>query len=369
MHRPLDKAPASRAKFPGQPVEGPNGTTTQSLSATAGSAVSRRALMKAAVFNNDVPWVKEGRIFDKVFAAGRRERLAEMTDMYPHQITSENFEEHLENLRDLEVIFSTWDMPALSAEQVRAMPALKAVFYAAGATAHFRRPFEENGVVVCSATPANAIPVAEFAFAQVLLAGAGYWRNSRQCVDSASSHTLHNHRGHGNYHAQVAILGDGSISRKLQELLARHDLEVTVVSSVPEHRTTSLEEAFATSIAVVNLFPDRDDNTGVFNRPLFASMIDSAVFINVGRGRQVNEADLIAVMKERPDLTALLDVQWPEPPEDGSELYTAPNIRLSGHIAGSKGTELVRMADYMIEDFRRLEKGEPLLSRVQPGQL
>ena len=369
MHRPLDKAPASRARFPGQPVEGPNGTTTQSLSATAGSAVSRRALMKAAVFNNDVPWVKEGRIFDKVFAAGRRERLAEMTDLYPHQITSENFAEHLGNLQDLEVIFSTWDMPVLSAEQVRAMPALKAVFYAAGATAHFRRPFEENGVAVCSATPANAIAVAEFALAQVLLAGAGYWRNSRQCVNAANSHTLHNHRGHGNYHARVAILGDGSISRKLQELLARHDLEVTVVSSRPEHRTTSLEEAFATSIAVVNLFPDRDDNAEVFNRPLFARMIDSAVFINVGRGRQVNEADLIAVMKERPDLTALLDVQWPEPPEDGSELYTVPNIRLSGHIAGSKGTELVRMADYMIEDFLRLEKGEPLLCRVQPGQL
>ncbi|MCX6971966.1 MAG: hypothetical protein NTV93_17675 [Verrucomicrobia bacterium] len=79
--------------------------------------------MKAAVFNDNVPWIKEGRIFDKVFAAGRRARLAEITDLYPEQITSANFEEHAGNLADLEVIFSTWDMPRLTEEQVRRMPA------------------------------------------------------------------------------------------------------------------------------------------------------------------------------------------------------------------------------------------------------
>ncbi len=325
--------------------------------------------MKAAIFNDDVPWIKEGRIFDKVFAAGRRARLAEITDLYPEQITSANFEEHAGNLADLEVIFSTWDMPRLTQEQVRTMPALKALFYAAGATNHFREPFEKNGVIVCSATAANAIPVAEFALAQVLLAGAGYWRNSRECTNSTSAHTLNNHRGHGNYDARVAILGNGSISKRLQEFLAPHKLEVVVVPARADNRIISLEEAFATSIAIVNLFPDRDDNAGVFAAPLFRSMMDSAVFINLGRGRQVNEADLVTVMKERPDLTALLDVQWPEPPVEGSDLYTLPNIRLSGHIAGSKGTELMRMADYMIEDFLRLERGEPLRHQVQPGQL
>lgn len=350
-------------------ANGSNGAASHDRSGAVDRPGHRRALMKAAIFNNDVPWIKDGHIFDKVFAGGRRQLLGEITEMYPERITSENFESHADRLREVEVIFSTWDMPLLTAEQVRRLPALKAVFYAAGATAHFRTAFEENGIIVCSATPANAIPVAEFALAQVLLAGAGYWRNSRQCCDATSSHTLHNHRGHGNYGARVAILGDGSISRHLQDMLAHHHLEVVVVASRPERRTVTLDEAFASSIAVVNLFPDRDDNAGVFDRPLFARMMDSAVFINVGRGRQVNEADLVAVMKERPDLTALLDVQWPEPPEDGSELYNVPNIRLSGHMAGSKGAELMRMADYMIEDFRRWDKGEPLLCRVQPGQL
>ena len=117
-------------------------------------------------------------------------------------------------------------------------------------------------------------------------------------------------------------------------------------------------------LAVVNLFPDRDDNVGVFDRKLFNSMINSAVFINLGRGRQVNEPDLIQIMKDRPDLTALLDVQHPEPPLEGSELYTLENIQLSGHIAGSKGTEFRRMADYMIDDFKRWRSNEPTLYEV-----
>lgn len=323
--------------------------------------------MKAALFQEDFTFMPD--VLDQVFAQGRMERVKELTDLYPVRITQANFEEHAGQLKDLEVIFSTWSMVRLNGEQVRQMPNLKAVFYAAGATGSFRIPFEENGVIVSSAAAANAIPVAEFALAQVLLAGAGYFRNSRECKDPVSSSQTESYRGHGNYGGRVSILGNGAISTRLQELLAHHDLEITVVPSRMENRTVSLEEAFKTSFAVVNLFPNRDDNAGVLNGDLFRRMIDSAVFINVGRGRQVNEAELVQVMKERSDLTALLDVQYPEPPVEGSELYTIPNIRLSAHIAGSKGKELLRMADYMIEECIRFQNGEPLLYQVKGHQL
>jgi phosphoglycerate dehydrogenase-like enzyme len=176
-------------------------------------------------------------------------------------------------------------------------------------------------------------------------------------------------RGHGNYGGRVALLGNGAISHKLQEFLGHHALDVAVVPSRKERRTLSLEDAFSSSFAVVNLFPDRDDNAGVLNASLFERMIENAVFINVGRGRQVDEAGLIGVLKQRPDLTALLDVQWPEPPEEDSDLYPLPNVRLSNHIAGSTGTELHRMADFMIEDFERYARGEPLEHEVRPDQL
>ena len=98
-------------------------------------------------------------------------------------------------------------------------------------------------------------------------------------------------------------------------------------------------------------------------------MREGAVFINTGRGAQVNEAELIEVLEKRPDLTALLDVMHPEPPEDGSKLYTLPNVRLSTHIAGSINDEVHRMADYMIEELRRYLAGEPLVYEVSESML
>ncbi|QHI70121.1 NAD(P)-dependent oxidoreductase [Tichowtungia aerotolerans] len=329
-----------------------------------------RRKIKSAILNDGVSWTKtEGdHIVSQVYAGGRMEVLTEITDLYPEIITTENFDAHAANLQDLEVVFSTWGMVSLSKEQLLQLPSLKAVFYAAGATSSFRAPLVDRGIKVCSAAAANAIPVAEFALGQILLAGAGFFRNTRECTDEKNMRRC-TFRGTGNYDSRVAILGNGTISTRLQEFLSMHNLEVVVVPSRTASRTVSLEEAFATSFAVVNLFPDRDDNVGVFNAALFEKMMDGAVFINVGRGRQVNEADLIRVLKNRPDLTASLDVQWPEPPVDGSELYRLPNVLLTPHTAGSKAAELVRMADYMIEDFHRFNRNEPLKYEVTPDQL
>ena len=36
------------------------------------------------------------------------------------------------------------------------------------------------------------------------------------------------------------------------------------------------------------------------------------------------------------------------------------NVHLTTHIAGSLGEEVVRMADYVIQEFQAWEKGQPL---------
>lgn len=78
-------------------------------------------------------------------------------------------------------LFSTWGMPALGKEQIRAyFPSLKAVFYAAGSVQGFAREYLEAGVQVFSAWAANAVPVAEFTVAQILLAGKGYFQGLRR---------------------------------------------------------------------------------------------------------------------------------------------------------------------------------------------
>lgn len=324
--------------------------------------------IESAFFNNN-PGFAAADSLGYVYGPERRQWIADHTSLYPEVVTPDNFERHAPALAGVEVIFSTWGMPVLTAEQAARLPALKCIFYAAGATQYFRAPFVERGVTVCSATEANAIPVAEFCLGQILLANTGYFRNVRSFTRPLTQPERRQLTGSGNYGARVTLIGAGTISLKLQELLQPFTLDVRVVTSRPERRTMSLEEAFRSSQVVSNHLPDRDDNVGILNADLFRLMPEGTVFINTGRGRQVDHAGLAAVLRARPDLTALLDVQYPEPPAADSPLYELPNVLLSSHIAGSKNDEVGRMADYMLEEFTRYRNGEALRYAVKPDQL
>ena len=126
----------------------------------------------------------------------------------------------------------------------------------------------------------------------------------------------------------------------------------------------SLEELFRRAYVVSNHIPDLPSTKNALGGPLFESMREGATFINTGRGAQVIEADLIETLRNRPDLTALLDVTYPEPPGAESELWALPNVWISPHIGGSVGDEVVRMADCIIEEFQAWESGKPLRYRV-----
>ena len=67
---------------------------------------------------------------------------------------------------------------------------------------------------------------------------------------------------------------------------------------------------------------------------------------------------MIEVLQKRSDLTAVLDVTHPEPPPEGSPLYTLPNVVLTPHIAGSMDAECRRMGQYALEECRRYLAGE-----------
>ena len=297
---------------------------------------------------------------DYVYSPEQQKLIAELTDLIPGRLCSRNFDSM--DLSELEVIFSTWGMMCFSEEQLAKMPKLKAVFYAAGATDSFARPLLNHGIKLVSAWRANAIPVAEFTVAQIILSMKNYFANS-SAVTGPDGWKQDN-AGPGCYGETVALIGAGAISNKVQELLKNFKLNVIVVPSRPERRTISLEEVFQKAYVISNHLPNREDNQKVLTKEMFASMRKNAAFINTGRGAQVDEAGLIEVLKQRPDLTVLLDVTWPEPPAKDSELYKLPNVRLSSHIAGSLNDEVHRMADYVIEDYKHFVNGEPLVNEV-----
>jgi phosphoglycerate dehydrogenase-like enzyme len=315
----------------------------------------------------------------KVYGAGRRERVEELCDCLPEVVTEETFDAHAAELADCQALFSTWGMPRLDSRQLARMPALEVVFYAAGTVQFFARPFLERGVQVVSSWAANAVPVAEFTLGQVLLSCKRYFENTRLCRDpkARQNGTAGASVGRGAFGASVALIGMGMIGRRVAQLLQPFDLEVLGVDPYVDDdtfaalgvRRVSLEEAFSQAYVISNHLPNLPATVGMLGGALFASMPPGATFINTGRGAQVREAELIDVLSERTDLTALLDVTLPEPPAPDSPLYTLPNVHLSSHIAGSLKDEWLRLADYAIEECQRWLAGEPLRYAVTEAML
>lgn len=322
--------------------------------------------MKSVLFC-DYPAAIEG----EVFGQGRRERIAALTDLYPHVVTAANFEEHAANLAGVRAMFATWGLGHVAAEQLARMPALEAVFYAAGNVKAFAQKLLDRDIVLVSAWAINAIPPAEMCLSQILLSLRGYFRTVRNYRDMKSFDAKMFWRP-GVMGETIGLIGLGYIGTRLRNML--RDYPVKVIAHDPflsdararelDVESVPLEEIFRRAFVVSNHIPDLEWTRGTLTAAHFGSMREGATFINTGRGAQVVESDLVRVLKERPDLTALLDVTWPEPPAADSGLWRLPNVVISPHIGGTTGHEVVRLADCAIEEFEAWQAGRPLRYRV-----
>lgn len=308
-------------------------------------------------------------MINKVYSTDTIAAIKEFADLYEVIIDTDNMEKNRDYLSTVEVAFSTWGMPAFSEEELEQFfPKLEAVFYAAGSVRDFAVPFLNRDIKVVSAWAANAVPVAEYTLAQILLANKGFFQNS--LINKRSNEEAHKFSAQfpGNYSVKVGILGAGMIGRKVIEFLKPFSIQTLVFDPfLTEEKAKelgvekcSLIEVFSSCQTISCHIANIPETVGMLNKEHFSRMLPSATFINTGRGAQVVEKDLIAALKEVPGRTAVLDVTEPEPVEPDSEFLKIDNVFLTSHIAGSMSNEVERMSIYMAEEFFRFLKGEEL---------
>jgi len=306
---------------------------------------------------------------ERIFPAAEREKINAYAKLYPVPLTTRNFAEHHAVVANCEAVLTGWGTP-FELLTPGNFPRLKIVLYSGGSVREFAKALglAGRGVQVVSARFANSVMVSRYCLAQILLAAKGFYRNTRDCRDTALVTSWQTFKGQGTYHSKVALLGMGMIARELTKLLQQVDMEVLTVDPYLSEEEAAkigvtkvtMGQAFHDAYVVSNHLPNIESLRGAINYSLLASMPKGAVFLNTGRGAQVNEADLAKVAQERPDLSFLLDVTEPEPPVAGHPFYTIPNIQLTSHIAGAMGNELQILGDAVISDLQRYCSGQPL---------
>lgn len=277
--------------------------------------------------------------------------------------------ETLDLLAPAEAVVSTWGIPKVDADLLTCLPRLRGIFYAAGSVKGFVTPeLYARGIVVSSAAPMNAVPVAEYTVGVILLANKRFWQVMRQSHHAISIP--------GNYHRTVGIIAASMVGREVIRLLRGYDLEVLLYDPY-----VSAADAAALGVTLVDLptlmaqsdvvslhAPNLPALRHMINADLLACMRDGATFINTARGALVDEAALLTEVQSG-RLYAILDVTDPEPPVPNSPFYTLPNVIFTPHIAGSVGQECERMADFALDELARWLHGEPLRNAVPESAL
>ena len=223
-------------------------------------------------------------------------------------------------------------------------------------------------LVVTTVSGTHTIPMTEFVLAVLLYFAKrlGHFREQqiRREWRKAVVDELHG--------ATVVIVGYGAIGQALAEVLRGLGMRVVGVRRSPDpagptppalaalHGPGELPRALAEARYVVSILPRTPETEDFWNDTTFALLPLGAVFINVGRGRTVDEAALLRALRTGRLAGAGLDVFAAEPLPPDSPLWDEPNLLVVPHT----GSETVHYTDRALaivaDNLRRFAAGEPL---------
>jgi len=170
--------------------------------------------------------------------------------------------------------------------------------------------------------------------------------------------------------ARMVILGMGRIGQDIARKAKAFDMEVICITraaapAVPEIDQVvpreKVSEVLPTADVVMNAMPLDPGTQGFMSAERIALMKETAVFVNISRGKVVDEAALARALGERRIMGAGLDAFAQEPLPADSPLWDLPNVLMTPHVGGNGGRELWRrMSDLVRDNTRRYLSGAPL---------
>lgn len=270
------------------------------------------------------------------------------------------------DISDTEILITSWGAPRLDAELLDRMPRLRAVVHAAGSVQWLvSDELWERGVTVTSAADANAVPVAEYTFASIILAFKRAFVHMRTPARVLEWGDLVGSRRYGSVGRTVGVVGFSRIGRRVVRMLRQLE-DVRILVADPFVSADAVAQAGAELLPLDDMLgrvdvlslhaPALPETWHMIGAAELAALRDGATVINTARGWILDHEALFAECASG-RLDAVLDVTEPDPLPADDPLRGLANVALTPHIAGSMGTEARRLADSALDDVEALLRG------------
>ncbi|MFE9751164.1 hydroxyacid dehydrogenase [Saccharothrix saharensis] len=315
-----------------------------------------------------------------VFPADLATRLRQLVDIDPTTtFTSFRGADVAAVLAEAEILLTGWGAPRIDADVLAAAPRLRAVVHAAGSVKTRVDPVVfERGVVVSSAAAVNAVPVADYTMAMLVLGAKRAFSRARRYATAAEGEPRDwlSGDGTGLHGCTVGVVAASRIGRLVLERLRSFDVELLLHDP---HVTTAqaarlgaepvgMDDLCRRSDLVTVHAPALPETRHLLDARRLALLPEGAVVVNTARGSLIDTEALTRACGTG-SISAILDVTEPEPLPPGHQLLTLPNVLVTPHLAGAQGRELRRLGEFAVAEVGRFVKGAPLLGRVEPEQL
>ena len=228
----------------------------------------------------------------------------------------------------------------------------------------------EQGVIVMNTPGSNSMATAEQTMALML---------------AVSRHTAHAHMTVANggwnrgaymgqelYQKTLGVIGFGRIGRLVTARAQAFGM--TVVAYDPYVSEDAARALDVTLVDLDDLYTQSDyitlhtaatpETTNMINADAIAQMKDSAILINVARGKLVNEADLAAALDAGQMKAAALDVYQSEPISADNPLVNHPKVTHTPHLGASSIEAQRNVAIMVVEQVLDAVRGTDVRNAV-----
>ena len=215
---------------------------------------------------------------------------------------------------------------------------------------------KEHNIKIHNAKGVYSIPMAEFALCGVL----ELYKQSRFFFENQKAHCWEKHRGLLELSGKaICVVGAGNIGTEVAKRFKAFDTTVTGIDLYPRDSEyfdevlslVELDNTLRTADVVILTLPLTDDNKGFFDKSKFDLMKQSAIFVNIARGKLVNEQDLINALNTNQIAGAVLDVFNEEPLNENSALWDMSNTILTPHNSFISENNSKRIFDLIISNL------------------